>query len=195
MYITMQGNWSVTVKSKESSPPMRFIISSATSGNGTHNTVVGSTVKVTGNLWTISVQHDHGTGFSPSYARIKFPVLSGGNYSFDIESNDDKNDQIFDDLILTCSTPNTGNEYLMYGNVSCYSGLCYFNPCYPGWLVIETAAALEQALKNPVLAGIIKNLYPERVPPVIVDPNPPDPGPFKPVIINMASTSSQLEEL
>jgi hypothetical protein len=187
MYITMQGNWSVTVKFNEGFPKQRFIISGAVSGNGTYGGTVGTKVDVTGSLWSISIQHDPGTGFCSSYARIKFPTLTGGNYSFDIESNDDKTDPVFDDLVLTCSTPNTGNEYIMYGNVSCYSGPCYFNPNYPGWLVIESAAALEKALQNSALAKVIKQLYPERIPPVI--PNPPDPAPFKPIMINLSSAS------
>jgi hypothetical protein len=190
MYITMQGNWTVAVKSKSAAFAQRFVISGASSGNGTYSGVVGAIpVHVTGSLWTINIQNNPGSGFQNSDAKIKFPSIIGGNIVFDIESNDAGGDQDFDDLILTCRTPNTGSEYVMYGNVSCYSGSCYFNPCYPGWLVIENQFALEAALKNPALADAIRLLYPERIPPVIVNPNPPDPGPFKPIMINLASTS------
>jgi hypothetical protein len=190
MYVTMQGNWSVKVKFNEGFPPQRFIISGAASGNGTYTATAGTTVNVVGSMWTINIQHNPGSGFCDSYTRIKFPTLSGGKYSFDIESNDDKDDLTFDDLILTCSTPNTGNEYIMYGNITCYTDLYYINPRYPGWLVIETSAALQAALKNPMLAKVIKQLYPERIPPVIINPNPPpDPVPFKPIMINLSSTS------
>lgn len=190
MYITMQGSWTVAVKTKSAAFAQRFVISGATSGNGTYSGVVGAPpVHVTGSLWTINIQNNPGSGFQNSDARIKFPSIVGGNIVFDIESNDAGGDADFDDLILSCRTPNTGNEYVMYGNVSCYSGSCYFNPCYPGWLVIESQVALESALKNPALADAIKLLYPERIPPVIVNPNPPDPGPFKPIMINLANTS------
>jgi len=99
-------------------------------------------VHVTGALWTISLQHDSGAGFQQSDARLKFPVLQLGNYKFDIEGNDDKSFVDFDDLVLTCSTPASFSDYLIYGNVTTYSGSCFYNPCYRGWLVIETAAAL-----------------------------------------------------
>jgi hypothetical protein len=190
MYITMQGNWKVSVKSKSAAFPQQFVISGAVSGNGTY---VGATitppVHVTGSLWTINIQNNPGSGFQNSDARIKFPSIIGGKIVFDIESNDAGGDQDFNDLILTCSTPKTGSDYVMYGNVSCYSDSCHYNPCFRDWLVIESQAALEFALKNPALANAIKQLYPERIPPVIVNPNPPDPGPFKPIMINLASTS------
>ena len=190
MYITMQGNWNISVKTKSAAHAQRFVISGATTGNGTYAGVMGAaTVAVTGSLWTINIQNNPGNGFQNSDARIKFPAVAGSNIVFDIESNDTGNDEDFNDLVLTCKTPNNWNEYVMYGNVSCYSGTCYFNPCYRGWLVIESQVALKAALKNPMLADAIKKLYPERIPPVIVNPNPPDPGPFKPIMINLANTN------
>ena len=190
MYITMQGNWNVSVKSKSAAFAQRFVICGAITGNGTYSGVVGAaTVPVTGSLWTINIQNNPGSGFQNSDSRIKFPSVVGSNIVFDIESNDAGSDTDFDDLILTCKTPNNWNEYVMYGNASCYSGSCYFNPCYRGWLVIESQVAFEAALKNPYLSYAIKELYPERIPPVIVNPNPPDPGPFKPLMINLTNTS------
>ena len=190
MYIKMQGNWTIAVKSKSAAFAQRFVISGAISGNGTYSGVVGAApVHVTGSLWTINIQNNPGSGFLNSDARIKFPAVVGSNIVFDIQSNDAGNDSDFDDLVLTCRTPNNWNEYVVYGNASCYSGSCYFNPCYRGWLVIESHIALEAALKNPHLADAIKQLYPERIPPVIVNPNPPDPGPFKPIMINLSNTS------
>ena len=190
MYITMQGSWNVSVKSKSAAFAQRFVISGATTGNGTYAGVTGgAAVHVTGSLWTINIQNNPGSGFQNSDARIKFPSVVGSNIVFDIESNDSGGDKDFNDLVLTCKTPNNWNEYVMYGNVSCYSGSCHFNPCYRGWLVIESQVALEAALKNPYLSDAIKELYPERIPPVIVNPNPPDPGPFKPIMINLTNTS------
>jgi hypothetical protein len=186
----MQGNWTIAVKTKAAAFAQRFVISGAISGNGTYAGVVGAApVHVTGSVWTINIQNNPGSGFQNSDARIKFPSVVGSNIVFDIESNDAGADTDFDDLVLTCKTPNNWDEYVMYGNVSCYSGTCYFNPCYRGWLVIESQLALQAALKNPYLSAAIKELYPERIPPVIVNPNPPDPGPFKPIMINLTNTS------
>ncbi len=124
-----------------------------------------------------------------SFTRIKFPALVGGNYTFDIESNDDQNDPVFDDLILTCSTPAMIDDYVIYGNVKSYTPPCYYNPCFPPpWLVIDTPAALIEALKHPAIKAAITQLYPEQVmPPAIFNPNPPDPPPFTPMMINMSS--------
>ena len=190
MFISMQGNWTIHVKAKQAAFAQRFVVSGATSGNGTHNATVGmAPVPVTGNLWTIAIQNNPGSGFQLSDTRLKFPVVQGGLYKFDIESNDAGGDQDFDDLILTCSTPASVTDYLIYGNVSTYSGRCFYNPCYRGWLVIESAAALKVALQNPLLSDAIKKYYPHRIPPVIVNPNPPDPGPFLPIMISLDSTA------
>jgi hypothetical protein len=186
MIICMQGNWTVTVKTKSASFAQRFVITGATAGNGIHNGVVGTSVNVTGIHWAISIQHDPGTGFRASDSRIKFPVVSGGNYVFDIESNDSGGDLDFNDLILNCSTPVMSDDYLIYGHVKDYSGLCIYNPCFSRYLVIETAAALQAALRNPLVKAALTQLYPERVlTPVIINPNPPDPAPFIPMIINL----------
>lgn len=194
MYITMQGDWTITVKSKSAAFPQQFVVSGGTSGNGPHPGTVGAApVNVTGSSWSIDIQNNPGSGFQSSQARITFPVASGSNYQFDIESNDAGGDSDFNDLVLTCRMSRfsvRGIEYLIYGNASCYTNYCYFNPCYRRWVVIESVTALQQALKNPVLGDIIKKLYPERVfPPIIVDPNPPDPPYFKPIMINMSDTT------
>ena len=181
----MQGNWTVRVKSKSAAFPQRFIISGAAIGNGVYN---GSTttpaVNVTGSLWSISIQNNPGSGFQLSGTRIKFPTITGGNYTFDIESNDAGGDADFNDLILTCSTPALADDFIIYGNVSLYSGLCRFNPCRPRLVVIDTYTQLLKALENDKLREIITKYYPERVPVKI--PNPPDPPPyFTPMVINI----------
>ena len=117
-----------------------------------------------------------------SYDQITFPTRSGGNYNFDIQSSTDDVDPIFDDFILTCSTPVTLGDYLLYGNVSHYSDTCIFNPCSLPNLVIETSAALALALVNPALRAPIAKLYPDRV--RVPTPVPgPDPGPFQKLVI------------
>jgi len=189
MIISMQGNWTVRVKSKDAAFPQRFVVSGATTGNGTHAGTVGASVAVTGAQWSIAIQHDPGSGFQLSDTKITFPRRSGGNYVFDIQSNDAGADQDFNDLVLTCSTPATINDFIVYGNVTLYSGRCIFNPCRRGPFVIETAAALRDALKNPRLKDVITRLYPERVPGPI-DPNPPDP-PFKPIVLDLFNEATR----
>ncbi len=162
MIISMQGNWTVRVKSKDAAFVQRFVISGAASGNGSHAGTVGTTVAVTGAQWSIAIQHNPGTGFQLSDSMIAFPHQVGGNYEFDIRSNDAGGDQDFNDLVLTCSTPVTINDFIVYGNVTLYSGRCIFNPCRRGPYVIETGAALRDALKNPKLREVLTRLYPER---------------------------------
>ncbi|MGC4095961.1 MAG: hypothetical protein QM706_02505 [Nitrospira sp.] len=123
---------------------------------------------------------------------MKFPHKVGANIEFDIHSNDAGNDQDFDDLVLTCSTTASINDFFLYGNVSLYSGRCIFNPCRRrGPFVIETADALRDALKNPKLHEIISRLYPERIPDLRI-PNPPDPPPdFKPIVLDVFGEATQ----
>lgn len=187
MLISMQGNWTVKVKGKSASYPQRFIITGATSGNGVYAGATSTpAVNVTGNLWSIAIQNNPGSGFQLSETRIKFPTLAGANYVFDIESNDAGNDSDFDDLVLTCSTPAMSDDFIIYGNVALYSGLCRFNPCRTRYVVIDTYAQLLKALEIDKLREVITKYYPERIPPIKI-PNPPDPPPyFTPMVINIA---------
>jgi hypothetical protein len=188
MSINMQGPWTVSVTLKEiGSPNQRFIVSGAASGNGTY---VGDTptpaVAVTGDHWLITVQNNTGAGWVDSADQITFPQLTAGNYHFDIQSNVNDGDPILDDLILTCSTPATLGDYLIYGNLSYYGPGCIFNPCFLPILVIESAASLALAVQNPALKVPIQLLYPERIRPVPVPG--PDPGPFKAMVIPLRET-------
>src|SRR5271165_6536920 len=188
MPLPMQGSWTISVKSKESSPISRFIISGAATGNGTY---LGTTapVAVTGDAWAIDIQHDPGTGFIESFFEIAFPTNSGGVYRFDIQSNDDQNDPVFDDLILTCETPVTANDFVIFGNVMWYKG-CILGPCSPlRYVVLDSAAALNAALQRPALRPILETLYPAQVYRPSV-PNPPDPQPFRPLLLPVEGTSA-----
>lgn len=183
MAINMQGSWTVSVKSKSAAFEQRFIISGADTGNGTYPHTTPP-VYVTGDSWTITIQHDPGTGWIESEDQIKFPTISAGQYTFDIESNDTGPDEDFNDLILTCSTLQTETDFLIYGHVSYYGGWCLLNPCAWGWVVIDTALALAKAVKNPHLRLIIEKLYPERLITDPPSPGPqPDPPPFRPLVI------------
>lgn len=54
MPITMQGPWTITVKSKSAAFPQRFVVAGTTAGNGAHpGTVSAPPVHVTGAQWTI----------------------------------------------------------------------------------------------------------------------------------------------
>jgi len=185
MAIPMQGEWTITVKSFESfEPAQRFIVEGAVSGNGTYPINSGTpAVSVTGNAWAVRVQlNEPGTGWTDLYDQITFPVKSGSEYKFDIQANNDENDPVFDDAVLTCSMVADFFDFLVYGNVSWYRG-CWWNPCYPPWYaVIDSQVALSNALQRPALRTAIQQLYPSRVLPPI--PNPPDPGGFfRPMVL------------
>jgi hypothetical protein len=180
----MQGSWTVSVKSKEpGSTPQQFTIAGAATGNGTY---VGDTstppVHVSGAAWSIDFQHQSTASFVESVYEINFPAHNGSQYTFDININDDDEDPVFDDLILNCSTPVTRNDFVLFGNVSWYSG-CIFTPCNPLFsVIIDSEAALQAALQRAALRAVIEKLYPERVFPKPVGPGP-DPGPFRPFLL------------
>ena len=180
----MQGSWTVSVKSVElGSTPQQFIIAGAATGNGVY---VGSAstppVHVTGAAWSIDVRHNSGAGFVESFSEITLPTNNGVKYSFNIDANDDDIDPVFDDLILTCTTPVTQNDFILFGNVSWYAG-CIFTPCRPfPWVVIDSDAALQAALLRPSFRKVIQTLYPERVYSKPTGPQP-DPGPFRPFLL------------
>jgi hypothetical protein len=183
MAITMRGSWTVSVKSRGAAFNQRFVITGASSGNGNHAGVVGNSVFVSGTQWSVNIQSQApGQPWIDSRQRINFPTVSTGLVHFDIRSDDTGADLDFNDLVLTCSMPVSASEFVVYGNAKTYSGFCYWNPCYPWYYLIETAAQLEAALKVPELRRIIEKLYPQRVP---KRPGPtPDPGPlFKTLMI------------
>src|SRR5260221_1895063 len=178
MSLAMQGTWTVSVKSKSAAAPQRFTIAGATSGNGTH-VVSASTpaVTVTGPHWTITIEARDGTVWKPSVMRFKNPVLSGSLVKVDIESNDFGPDQDFNDLIMTCTMPQSGTDFVVFGHATAYSGACWYNPCFRFHLVIDSIAQLTRALKNPISRAALEKLYPEAVLPGLK--NPPDPGPLR----------------
>lgn len=195
MAIPMQGAWTITVKSSESfEPPQRFVVAGATTGNGTY-AVNSSTpaVFVDGDAWSITVQQQSGANWINLFDQITFPSKSGNQYKFDIQANNDQNDPVFDDVVLTCSMDADFEDFLLFGNVSWYRG-CWWNPCYPPWYaVIDSQVALANALQRPVLRTALQQLYPSRVFPP--NPNPPDPGPFRPMILPVESGSAMPTKL
>jgi hypothetical protein len=181
MAIPMQDSWTVSVKSKSAAFPQRFVIAGADSGNGTYAGVVATpAVLVTGANWRIQIQNNPGSGFIDSDDQIKFPTVSNQQYRFDIESNDAGGDQDFNDLVLTCSTPVTATDFVVYGHARSYSGFCFL-PCRRDWLVIDSFDTLRLALRYPSMRQAIEAVYPERV--RIKIPPQPDPPPFVPMLI------------
>src|SRR5690349_12808910 len=115
MAITMQGSWTVSVKSAEAfESAQRFIISGAVTGNGTYGGATGTApVSVTGPSWQITIQLQQGTTWVTEHDRITFPTVSAGQYRFDIEANRADNDPVWDDLILTCSRPVSWDTFVI----------------------------------------------------------------------------------
>lgn len=196
----MQGSWLVKVKSKSAAYAQQFMIQGATIGNGTYTgSVATPEVFATGSNWSITILNNPGSGYVPSEMQIKFPVSSGGFYSFDIESNDNFTDEDFNDLILTCRTPVDADDYIIYGNVAYYSGNC-FNPCGRRFIVIDSLATLLEATRNPILKDLIATYYPKRINDlkkrvnfVSLNPQPLPPGPddlFSPMVIPLSGTAA-----
>lgn len=195
MTIQLQKSWTVSVKSKNASFAQRFIISGAAAGNGTYD---GKTttppVFVSGDNWSIKIQNKPtNQAWVDSDDQITFPALSGGLVQFDIQSNDAGGDEDFDDLILTCSTPQSSADFILYGHAGCYTGKCLFNPCSGPYLVIDTLDAFRKVIDNPLLRNALNELYPEKIrqyerPPLPFPP--PEPEPFVPVMLPLRAQTA-----
>ena len=78
MAITMQGNWTVRVKSKAASFPQRFQISGSNAANGTYiGDVSAPPIFVTGTQWSINIQSQTANGqpWVDSRQRIGTPTV------------------------------------------------------------------------------------------------------------------------
>ena len=199
MAITMQGNWTVSIKSKAAAYEQRFIVQGSDSADGTY---AGETstpaVNVTGAQWTITIENrptGKGATWTPSAERLGTPSASGGHITFDIQSNDSGSDEDYNDLVLSCSMPQSPSEFVIYGQARSYAGFCRANPCFPYFFVIDTPWQLLEALKYRTLRVSLEKLYPERVrealkKPPIPDPEP-DPYPFRPMMIPLRAGDGQ----
>ena len=164
MAITMQGNWTLRVKGRNAAFAQRFVVSGATTGNGTYDGIVGNAVFVTGRQWTINVQHrPTGEIWHDSAQRIGLPSVMGGLLQFEIASNDGGLDDDYDDLVLGCSLPASQSDYVVYGAVKTYSGACLFNPGRDDYIVIDSPQHLGAVrARHPQLSDVIEKLYPVR---------------------------------
>ncbi len=183
----MNGSWTVTVKAKNAAWPQRFRIKGSTNGkDGYYNVVVGTSVFVTGATWGLTVEHNPpgGATWKPSRHRLGSFTTSGGQFSFDVNTDDSFADLDFNDSVLSCTMPLSSSEYVVYGNVKTYSKGCIFNPCYRPYLVIEDATRLKKVLDYEKLRRILEKLYPERIKEYYRPPfPPPPPEAFKPIMI------------
>lgn len=198
MSVSMQGTWTVAVKSKSATFAQRFLIQGSSNGkDGIHAGTPGTSIAVAGSQWSVIIENDKGIGtWVPSNERIGTPINSGGLVTFDIKSDDGGagGDKDYNDLILSCSFTPSDSEFILYGKVRSYAGLCRFNPCFPfPYLVIDTPLVLERALLNEKLRGAIKVLYPERL--RLFEkakrrfPKPiQEPEPFRPMMIPLADS-------
>jgi hypothetical protein len=186
----MQGSWTVSVKSKNASWAQRYTINGSINSVDGHYNDTSPPVFVTGPQWGITVEHNEpGKGWRQSRHRMKNFRISGGQFLFDIETDDSGgtiDDQDFNDLILTCSMVQSPSEFVIYGTIRTYTGFCTFNPCYPMiYYVVDTARQFRELLKYKASRRIIEKLYPERIREFERKkpfPDPPDPPPFSPLM-------------
>jgi hypothetical protein len=159
----MQGTWCITIKSKNSMYSQQLEISGANSGNGIYDMSLNMPpVLASGNNWTISIKTDFGNGFRNLDEQIRFPYKEENKYRFDIDATtaDAHN---FYNTVLSCYTPQTICDFIIYGNVSTYDEPCFFNPYNHFSIVIETREAFFEALKYDALRFAIKKLYLDRL--------------------------------
>ncbi|MFZ5546896.1 MAG: hypothetical protein ACOZJZ_25385 [Pseudomonadota bacterium] len=184
MAITMQGAWTIRVSAKNASFAQRFVVTGADSGNGTYTGTVGTSVFVSGAQWSLNIQHQPtGQPWRDSAQRIGFPGVAGGLLRFEIRSNDAGADTDYDDLVLSCSLPASASDYVLYGTVKTYAGLCLFNPCRDDYVVLDPPYHLQRLCERfPQLCDVLAKLYPERlrVPPI---PLPDPPPELTPIVI------------
>lgn len=162
MSVKMQGTWCITVKSKDTIHTQQFEISGADSGNGIYEMSLNMPpVLASGDNWAINIKADLGNGFNNLDDQIRFPYKVENKYRFDIEVTTDADG--YPNTVLSCSTPQTICDFIIYGNVSTYDEPCFFNPYNHFCIVIETRDAFFEALKYDALRVAIKNLYLDRL--------------------------------
>lgn len=165
MAIGMQGGWTISVRSRHAAYAQRIVVSGALQGDGVYDGIVDKAVYVNGPQWTLQVQHRPAQrAWSDSAQRIGLPRVEDGVLCFELCSNDGGLDLDFDDLILSCSTPVSRADHVIYGNVSTYAGGGPFNPRRDDHIVIDEPADLAAVCaRHPGLGEVLAKLYPERL--------------------------------
>lgn len=164
MAITMQGPWTLRVKSRNAALTQRFVVTGADTGNGSYDAAAGATVFVSGAQWSINIQHRSGAQpWRDSVQRIGFPGIAGSLVRFDIRSGK-AGDKDGDALVLSCALPVDAADYIVYGTVRTYGGSGLFNPGRNDYIVIDPHQPLaELCQRHPHLGSVISRLYPERL--------------------------------
>lgn len=165
MAITMQGNWTVQVRSRNAAYAQRFVIDGADVGHGAHDGIVGRRVIVKGAHWTLQVQHrPPREGWRPSMQRLGLPRVEDGRLLVGISSNDGGLDDDYDDLVIDCSLPVRRDEQVVYGQVTSHEGNSPFNPSRDDYLVVDAPVDTRWlCARHPALASVVARLYPQRM--------------------------------
>lgn len=167
MAITMQGNWTLRIKTRSTACAQRFTVSGADIGNGTHEAAPGSTLIVTGESWALAVEHrPEGRAWRPSRTRIGLPVMAGGSLRVELSAQhgSEDDDDSLGALVLTCSVAADASDHVIYGSTKTYSGAAFLNPCRHDYIVIDAPAHLRSlCARYPDLGAVVQRLYPERL--------------------------------
>lgn len=165
MAITMQGSWTVRVRSRNAACAQRLVVEGAELGNGPHDGIVGGRVQVKGAHWTLQVQHRAPRqGWRDSKLRLGVPGVEGGLLRVSIASNDGGLDDDYDDLVLECSLPVSRGEQVVYGEVTSHDGSTPFNPRRDDYLVVDAPVDVRGlCARHPGLTSVIAKLYPQRL--------------------------------
>jgi hypothetical protein len=165
MAITMQGNWTVQVSSRNAAYAQRFIVEGADTGNGAHDGIEGKRIHVTGAHWTLQVQHrPTRQPWRDSRQRLGLPNVEAGLLRVSLCTNDGGLDEDYDDLVLDCSFPVSRSEHVVYGEVASHQGGTPFNPKRDDYLVLDAPVDVQAVCEgHPALAPVLEKLYPQRL--------------------------------
>ncbi|MBX3622507.1 MAG: hypothetical protein KF891_21280 [Rhizobacter sp.] len=164
MAITMQGSWTLRATARQAAYAQRFIVSGADIGDGVYDGVVGKRVFVSGAQWELQVQHRlPRQGWRDSAQRLGLPAVRDGLLRVEVGANDGGLDELYDDLVLSCSLPISEAEHVVYGEVTRHDGHTPFNPRRDDYLVIDAPLDLPSLhARHPTLMPVIEALYPQR---------------------------------
>lgn len=182
MAITMQGNWTLRVKSHGAARAQRFVVSGADIGNGTHAAEPGASVLVTGEHWTLAVEHRSANeSWRPSRLRVGLPVMAGLLMKVDVTAVDawaDDEAGGHSALVLTCSVAADASDHVVYGSVKTYAGPAFANPCRHDYIVIDPPFHLASlCARHAGLESVLRRLHPERL------HAGADPGALTPIVL------------
>lgn len=165
MAITMHGNWTVEVSTRNAAYAQRFIINGADTGSGIHDGIVGQRLHVTGSRWTLQVQHrPTRQPWRNSRQRLGLPQVDEGLVHVSIAANDGGFDDEYDDLVLDFSFPVSRSEHVVYGEVTSHQGGLPFNPRRDDYLVVDAPFDLRAVCaRHPSIAPVLEKLYPLRM--------------------------------